>query len=130
MAPIKRRDVVGLLVAATLSGILYRYWLSTPVLEYLTINEWHGVAVLVTLAVSGVWPLFKWNVSTLVVGFTAGILVAGTWLEWRSQRALPSSVGAAFQLHLESFRSDVIMLTVAVLFGGYCSARLTNSRRH
>jgi hypothetical protein len=128
MVPIKLRDVAGVLIAATLSAILYRYWLITPVLEYVTYNEWRAVAVLVTLVVGGVWPLFKWNVSTLVVGFTVGIFVSGAWLEWRLQDVLPTSVGSALQSHLESFWPDVIMLTVAVLLGGYCSVRLTNSR--
>src|SRR6266581_8879188 len=128
MVPIKLRDVAGVLIAATLSAILYRYWLITPVLEYVTFNEWRAVAVLVTLVVGGAWPLFKWNVSTLVVGFMAGMLVSGAWLEWRLQDVLPTSVASAFQSHLESFWPDVIMLTVAVTLGGYCSARLTNSR--
>ena len=128
MARIKLRDVAGVLIAATLSAVLYRYWLITPVLEYVTFNEWRVVAVLVTLVIGGVWPLFKWNVSTLVVGFIAGILVSGAWLEWRLQDVLPTSVGSAFQSHLESYWPDVIMLAVAVMLGGYCSARLTNSR--
>jgi len=128
MVPIKLRDAVGVLIAAMLSGILYRYWLITPVLEYVTFNEWRAVAILVTLVVGGAWPLFKWNVSTLVVGFLVGILVSGAWLAWRAQDALPASLGFALQSHLESFWPDVIMLTVVVMLGGYCSARLVSSR--
>src|SRR5678809_92664 len=111
MVPIRLRDVAGVLIAATLSAILYRFWLITPALEYVTFNEWRAVGVLVTLVVGGVWPLFKWNVSTLVVGFMAGILVGGTWIFWRAQDALPASVGSAFRSHLESFWPDIIMIT-------------------
>ncbi|HLQ77948.1 MAG TPA: hypothetical protein VK210_11370, partial [Terriglobia bacterium] len=124
MVPIKLRDGAGLLIAATLSAILYHYWLISPVLEYVSFNEWRAVAVLVTLAVGGVWPFFKWNVSTLVVGYVAGILVSGTELAWRLQDVLPTSIGSAFQSHLEYFGPDVIMLTIAVMLGGYCSTRI------
>ena len=124
MVPIKRRDTAGVLIAAILSGVLYRYWLITPVLEYLTINEWRVLAVLVMLVIGSVWPLFEWKVSSRVVGFIAGILVSGAWLEWRAQDALPASFGSAFQSHLESFWPDVTMLTAAVMLGAYCSKRL------
>ena len=38
-----------MLIAAILSGILYHYWLITPVLEYVTFNEWRAVAILAAL---------------------------------------------------------------------------------
>lgn len=130
MLRIKARDVTGFLIAATLSGILYRAWLTTPVLEYVTLDQWRAVAVLVALLVGAIWSLFRQNVSTLVVGFISGALVAGTGLEWGLQDVVPRSVGSAFQSHIEAFGSDLMMLTVAMLLSGYCSARLIGARRN
>ena len=46
MPPSCRRGFINTLVAAAPISILYRYWLITPVLKYLSINQWCSISVL------------------------------------------------------------------------------------
>jgi len=126
MVPVSRREVVRVSIAATLSAILYRYWLITPVLDHLSLNQWRAVAIGVAALVGSLWALSKWNLSALVSGFMVGVLAGGTWAHWQVSHA---SLGDAFESNLECFGRDMIMLTVAVTLSGYCSARFAKSRQ-
>ena len=125
MVPISARGVMKLCMAATLSAILYRYWLITPVLNHLSLAQWRAVAIGVAALVGSLWGLSKWNISTLACGSMVGLLAGGTWT------ALPISHGSivdAFESNLESFGRDMIILTTAVALGGHYITRF--SRRH
>jgi hypothetical protein len=119
-----RRGVINTLITAALISILYRYWLVTPVLKYLSIGQWRLIAVVVA-AVSGcVLFQFRFSVLALACGSMAGLLIGGTWAEWRAPNDVTITVSAAFASHLESFWREVIVLTVTVIVGGFCVAAL------
>jgi hypothetical protein len=127
MTPINTRDVSRVLLAGVLTATLYRFWLTTPVLEHLSQNQWRAIAISVA-AIAGISSsLAKWNLSTLVIGSMAGLLVSGTWV------ALPVShgrVGNAFRANLELLGFDMSAFIVAAVLGWYCISRLTNNYGH
>jgi hypothetical protein len=122
--PVKLRNVVRLLIAAALTAILFESWLTTPVLEHLTRNQWRGVAFGVMAVLGVLWSRAEWSLSTLVVGSMAGLLLGGTRV------SLPIShgrIGDAFKSILESFGADMIAFILAATVSGYCVSRLTQS---
>ena len=120
----RRRGVIVTLVTTALVAILYRYWLVTPVLQYVSIGRWRIFAVVVAIACGGVLSLLRLPVLALACGSIAGLLLGGTWAAWQAPNDVPVSVGAAFASHLGSFWREVIILTVVASIGAFCSARL------
>jgi hypothetical protein len=124
-----RITVVRTSVIALLIAVLYRYWLVTPVLQYLSIGKWRLVAIVVAAGIGCVMSLLRLPTLTLVCASAAGLLLGGTWAAWQAPNDVPISVSGAFASHLESFWRQVIILTVATTVGGFCSARLVKHHR-
>jgi hypothetical protein len=122
--PIKGGDIVKLFVAVVLTAILFEFWLTTPVLEDLTQNQWRLVAVGVMVLLGVSWSLAQWNLSTLFAGSMVGLLVGGTRV------SLPIShgrIGEAFRSILGSFAADMIAFTFAAIASAYLVSRLRHS---
>jgi hypothetical protein len=126
--PVGIGRVINTLLSITLVAILYRYWLATPVLQYVSIGRWRILAIVVAAACGGVLSLLRLPVLALACGSMGGLLLGGTWAAWRVPNDAPVSVGAAFASHLGSFWREVIILTVAVSVGELCCARFTRRR--
>jgi hypothetical protein len=92
-----------------LVAVLYRYWLVTPVLQYLSFRKWLLVAILVAAATGCIMSLLKLPAIVLMPASLAGLLSGGTWAEWHFPNDVPVSVGGAFQSHLESFWSQILI---------------------
>ncbi len=129
MPPSSRRAVINTLITAALISILYRYWLVTPVLKYLSINRWRLIAIVVAAASGCVLFRLRFSVPALACGSMAGLLIGGTWAAWQAPNYVTISVSAAFASHLESFWREVIVLTLTVIVGGFCGAVLNRRRR-
>ena len=115
-------------MAAGLIAILYRYWLVTPVLQYLNINQWRVFAIGAAALCGAVLALLRFPTLALTCGPMAGLLIGGTWAAWQAPHDVPLSVTAAFASHLESFWQEVIALTVTATAGGLCCARFARHR--
>jgi hypothetical protein len=111
-----------------LIAVLYRYWLVTPVLQYLSLRNWYLVAVVVAGATGCLMSLLKLPTLALVCASMAGLLLGGTWAAWHFPNDVPISVGGAFQSHLESFWRQMLILTATVTIGGVCCARFLRGR--
>jgi hypothetical protein len=124
-----RITVVRTSVIALLIAVLYRYWLVTPVLQYLSIGKWRLVAIVVAAGIGCVMSLLRLPTLTLVYASVAGLLLGGTWAAWQVPKDVPISVSGAFASHLESFWRQIIILTVATTVGGFCCSRLVKNHR-
>jgi hypothetical protein len=124
-----RITVVRTSVIALLIAVLYRYWLVTPVLQYLSIGKWRLVAIVVAAGIGCVMSLLRLPTLTLVYASVAGLLLGGTWSAWQAPNDVPISVSGAFASHLESFWRQIIILTVATTVGGFCCSRLLKNHR-
>ena len=122
------RQWVKASVAAIIVAILYRYWLITPVLEYLSLNDWRAVASAVSLALGIGWGLCRWNIPTLLIGFVLGTLIGGTWAHAEVPNDVEVSVARAVASHLESFWIDIIILTVTVSIGVFGTTHFRERR--
>jgi hypothetical protein len=124
-----RITVVRTSVIAPLIAVLYRYWLVTPVLQYLSIGRWRLVAIVVAAGIGCVMSLLRLPTLALSCASVAGLLLGGTWAAWQVPNDVPISVSGAFASHLESFWRQIIILTVATTVGGFCCARLIKNHR-
>ena len=124
-----RITVVRTSVSALLIAVLYRYWLVTPVLQYLSIGNWRLVAIVVAAGLGCVMSLLRLPTLTLVYASVAGLLLGGTWAAWQAPNDVPISVNGAFVSHLESYWRQIIILTVATTVGGFCCSRLVKNHR-
>jgi hypothetical protein len=116
-------------VLTLLIAVLYRYWLVTPVLQYLSIGKWRIVAIVVAAGIGCVMSLLRLPTLTQVCAPVAGLLLGGTWAAWQAPNDVPISVSGAFASHLESFWHQIIILTVTASVGGFCYARLVKDHR-
>jgi uncharacterized membrane protein len=126
MVPVNGRDVIRLLVAGVLSAALYGFWLTTPVLEYVSQNQWRAFAIVIAALLGILCSMAKWNLSILVARVMTGLLVGGTAV------ALPPSHGRisnAFKANLELLGGDMIAFTFAAAVSWYCVSCLRNKRR-
>jgi len=123
-----RSTVVKTSVVTLLIAVLYRYWLVTPVLQYLSIGKWFVVAIMVAAATGYVMSLLRVPTLALACASVAGLLLGGTWAAWQAPSDIPISVSGAFESHLESFWRQIIILTVTITVGGFCCARFVRGR--
>ncbi len=115
--------VVKTSTVTILIAILYRYWLVTPVLQYLSIRKWYLVAIAVAAAIGGVMSLLRVPTLALVYASGVGLLLGGTLAAWQAPNDVPISVSGAFASHLSSFWRQILILTASSSIGGFCSAR-------
>jgi hypothetical protein len=118
-----KTPVVALVMAA-----LYRCWLVTPVLKYLSIGKWYVVAIVVAAASGCVTSLLRLPTLALVCASLAGLLLGGTCAEWQTRTDLPMSVNDAFRLYLESCWRQLMIMSSTVTVGGICCARFLRDR--
>ena len=126
--PFSRREIFGTLFTALIIAILYRYWLATPALRYLSMGQWRFLAILVAAACGGVSAMRGLRVIAVAFAVTAGLLLGGAWAAWRFPGDLQISVGAAFVSHLESFWREVIILTASATVVAFCCSRYAKRR--
>jgi hypothetical protein len=108
--------------AAAIFAVLYRYWLVTPVLQYMSVGRWRLFAVVVAAACGGVLSLLRVSTPALSVGAMFGLLLGGTWAAWKFPNDVAISVYGAFASHLESFWRETLMLTFTTTLAGFCCA--------
>lgn len=105
-------------ISVVLFAILYRYWLVAPVLVvYTGADQWRLLASAVAAACGGTLSLLRVPILAVSCGAILGLLLGGTWVEWKAPNDVPVSVGAAFRSHLESFWGQTLMLTLAATLG-------------
>jgi len=59
MTPIKLRWAIHASIAAALFAVPYKYWLTTPVLHYVSIGRWRLLAILVAAACGAALSLLR-----------------------------------------------------------------------
>src|SRR4030081_798859 len=123
-----RGTAVKTSVVALLIAVLYRYWLVTPVLQYLSIGKWYVVAILVAAATGCVMSLLRLPTLALVCASVAGLLLGGTWAAWHFPSDVPISGSGGLGSHLESFWRSVIIFAFSITASGFCCARLVRGR--
>jgi hypothetical protein len=90
-------------IAAAVFAVLYKYWLTTPALQYVSIGRWRLLAVVVAAACGGALSLLRLSALALSCGAMAGLLVGGTLARGTFPNDVAISVSHAFASHLESF---------------------------
>ena len=123
-----RKSTVKTSIVVLLIALLYRYWLVTPVLQYVSIGKWYLVAIVVAAASGCAMSLLRLPALAWVCASTAGLLLGGTWAAWQAPNDVPISVSGAFGSHLESFWRQIIILTVTITVSGFCFARFVRGR--
>ena len=78
---IEMRWVIHVSFTATIFAALYKYWLTTPVLQYMSIGRWRLFAIVVAIACGGALSLLRVSTPALSFGAMAGLLLGGTWAE-------------------------------------------------
>lgn len=107
-------------VAAAIFAVLYRYWLTAPVLQYVTIGRWRSFAIVVAAACGSALSLLRVSTPALSCGAMAGLLLGGAWAAWKAPTDVPISAYAAFVSHLESFWREILLLTFAATLAALC----------
>jgi len=109
-------------IAAAIFAVLYKQWLTTPVLQYVSIGRWRLLAVVVAAACGGVLSLLRFSTLALSCGAMAGLLLGGTWAAWTAPNDVAISIYHAFASHLESFWREVLTLTLATTLTAFLCA--------
>jgi len=122
------RWLVHTSVSAAVFAILYEYWLTTPVLQYMSVGNWRLFAIAVAAAFGGVLSLLRFSTSALSCGTIAGLLSGGTWAAWKFPNDVSISIYAALVSHLESFWRETVAFTFAVALAAFCCAFFAKRR--
>ena len=115
-------------ITAATFAISYRYWLTTPVLSYVSIGRWRLIGIVAAAVCGGVLSLLRVSTPALSFGAVAGLLLGGTWAAWTSPNDVAISVEYAFTSHLQTFWREILGLTLAATLAGFCCAYFTKRR--
>src|SRR5260370_9514553 len=110
----RRNTVVKTSVVALLIAVLYRYWLVTPVLQYLSIGKWHLVAMVVAAPTGCIMSLLRLTTPAMGCASLAGLLLGGTWAGWQAPNDVPISVSGAFKAPLGAFLRQKVIFTCTI----------------
>jgi len=114
--------------AAAIFAFLYKYWLTTPVLQYMSVGRWRLFAVVVAAGCGVALSLLRVSTSALSCGVMVGLLLGRTWAAWTFPNDVAISVCAAFASHLKSFWRETLLLTFATTLAGFCCAYFAKRR--
>jgi hypothetical protein len=114
---------------ASLSAVLYHYWLVAPVLAYISANQWRVVAFAVAALIGCVAALLMLDALALACTSLVGLLLGGTWAGWHTRSDVHISLSTALKSHVESFWRDIVLLTIVVIVSRHYSTVLVKSRR-
>lgn len=115
-------------ITAATFAVLYKYWLTTPVLQYVSIAHWRLFAIVAAALCGGVLSLLRVSTPALLCGVVAGLLFGGTWAAWTFPNDVAISIAYAFTSHLQSFGREIPKLTLAATLAGFCCAHFTKRR--
>lgn len=127
MIPSRVSWTIHACVSAAMFAMLYKYWLTTPVLQYVSIDRWRLIAIVVAAACGVALSLLRVSTLALSCGAMIGLLLGGTLVAWRSTD-ISISVYDAFAGHLNSFSGEVLTLTLAATLPALCYDYLRTRR--
>ena len=131
MARLGLRWLIHALIATAIFAVLYKHWLTTPVLQYMSIGRWRLIAVVIAATCAGALSLLRFSTVALTCGAMTGLLLGGTWTAWTSSDVTISAYHALAS-HLESFWREVLRLafttTLTAFLFGYLAKRRVNVR--
>ena len=131
--PSRPRDAINALLVATVSGVLYRYWLNAPVLRHLSMGQWRSVAFGVVVVIGVVLVRIGLNnLAALACSSVVGLFLGGTWAALEVPTLdvtspISTEPSQAFGSNLTLWR-EIALLTIAVTLGGLLS-RFVNRRK-
>lgn len=118
------QDIGRALLAATVTGVLYRYWLAAPVLHLLSVTLWHVIALGAALVIGIVLVQIGLNLATLMCSSALGLILGGACaalaandLHGDVSMSLDTQLSDALSFSLALWR-EVALLTLAVAIGG------------
>jgi hypothetical protein len=112
------------LIAAAIFAVLYKYWLTTPVLQYISITRWRLLAVVIAAACGAAMSLLRFSALALSCGALTGLLLGGMWSAWTAPNDVAISVAHAFASHLESLWREVLRLAFATTLTAFLCGHL------
>jgi hypothetical protein len=128
VTPIKLRWAIHAFIAALIFAVPYMYWLTTPLLQYVSVGRWRLFAIVVAAGSGGALSLLRVSVAALSCGAFAGLLIGGTLAAWKAPNDVAISDFGAFASHLESFWREVLILTFAAALAALCCNYLRKRR--
>jgi hypothetical protein len=124
-----RSTFVKTSVVALLIAVLYRYWLVTPAVKYLSIGKWYLVAMIVAAATGSVLSLWRLRLLAVACASITGLLLGGTWSAWQVPHDVPISMSGAFEAYVALFWRQLLALTVTITVSGFYCARILGTNR-
>jgi len=128
VTPIKLRWAIHASIAAALFVVPYEYWLTTPVLQFVSIGRWRLLAILVAAACGAALSLLRVSTPALSCGAMAGFMIGGTLATLKAPNDVAISLYGAFASHLESFWREILVLTTAATLAALCCDYLRKRR--
>jgi hypothetical protein len=120
VTPTKLRWALHIPITAGLFAILYKYWLTTPVLQHVSIGYWRPLAILVAAVCGAALSLLRVPAPALSFGAIAGLLIGGTLAALKVQHDVAVSIYGAFTGHLESLWREVLTLAGTATLAAVC----------
>lgn len=122
------RQPIQVLIAAAIFAVLYKYWLTAPVLQYFSIPRWRLLAVLIAAVCGAALSLLRFSTTVVSVGAMGGLLLGGTWAAWTAPHDITISVSYAFTSHLELLWREVLRLAFAAILTSFLSGYFAKRR--
>jgi hypothetical protein len=124
----KLRWAIRASITAAIFAVPYMYWLSTPVLQYVSIGRWPLFAIVVAAAFGGELSLLRVSTSALSCGAMTGLPIGETLAASKTPNDVAISGYGALASHLESFWRQALIRTFAATFAAPCCVYLRKRR--
>lgn len=131
MLPFRQQGTIRAFLGAAVIGVLYRYWLTAPILGRLSVTQWHVIAFGVAVVIGVALVRVGLNLALIACSSVIGLVLGGIWaaLVAPNDVTIPISteLSNAFK-HSFTLWWQIAILTVAVTLGGFLSRALNRSK--
>jgi len=114
---------------AVLTSVIYRFWLTYPILRVITVGQWRILAILAAGILGAAAALVRLRSYVFVLAVAAGLSLGGAWAGLSAPRDVATSFLAEFALHLRIFGREVALLTFASTMTNFVCARVLHPNR-
>jgi hypothetical protein len=123
------RELALASVFAVLTSVIYRFWLTYPILRVITVGQWRILAILAAGILGAAAGLVRLRSYFFVLAVAAGLSLGGAWAGLSAPHDVATSFLGEFASHLRIFGREVALLTFASTMTNFVCARLLSPNR-
>lgn len=129
MRPVWILDLGIASILGVVAALLYRFWLTYPILRNLTAGEWRAVAIIAAAVLGAACALIRLPTYLGLPAMAVALTLGGAWAGLSAPHDVPTTFLAELISHLRIFWPEIALFTAVSTTSSLCCAYLLRKNR-